>query len=110
MKKVLCAVVLACCFLMTAGCSPNEPAEKWDRRPMVMVEGVIYMDTGKEMVVEIEDSAILGTIASSVEGSEMPAQNGQSNFGCEGASYAYLDDGLVVLLENEWVFFEKETE
>ncbi len=75
-----------------------------------MVEGDIYLDTGKQMPVEMEDAAILGTITSSVEGSETPKQNGQSNFGCEGAPYAFLDDGLAVLLENEWVFFEKEKE
>ncbi len=75
---------------------------------MVMVEGEIYLDTGKQMPVEIVDEAIIGTITSSVEGSEKPSENGQSNFGSEGAPYAYLDDGLVVFLNNEWTFFEKE--
>ena len=108
MKKVLCAVVAACCFLMMAGCAQNEPVEKWDRRPMLMVEGEIYLDTGKQMPVEIAKEAIIGTITSSVEGSEKPAKNGESNFGCEGAPYAYLDDGVAVLLDNEWTFFEKD--
>ena len=106
--KMLGAIALACCLTLLIGCSPTEPAEKWDRRPMVMVDGVIFLDTGKELAVEIAESAILGTITSSVDGSEMPTQNGESNFGSEGAPYAYLDDGLVVLLNNEWVFFEKE--
>ena len=106
--KMLCAAALACCLIGLIGCSPAEPAEKWDRRPMIMVDGVIYLDTGKQMPVEMEESAFLGTITSSVDGSEMPTQNGESNFGCEGAPYAYLDDGLAVLLDNEWVFFEKE--
>lgn len=75
---------------------------------MLMVEGEIYLDTGKQMPVEIVESAILGVISSSVDGSEKPEQDGESNFGCEGAPYAYLDDGLAVLLDNEWVFFEKE--
>ena len=107
-SKTLGAIVLACCLTLLISCSPAEPAEKWDRRPMVMVDGVIFLDTGKEMVVEMDESAFLGTITSSVDGSEMPTQNGESNFGSEGAPYAYLDDGLVVLLNNEWVFFEKE--
>ena len=37
-----------------------------------MVDGVIYLDTGKQMAVEMEESAFLGTITSSVDGSEMP--------------------------------------
>ncbi len=109
MKKALYFMALAAIvIILMAGCTQSEPAEKWDRRPMLMVEGTIYLDTGKQMPVEIVDSAILGVIASSVDSSEMPAQNGESNFGCEGAPYAYLDDGLAVLLNNEWVFFEKE--
>ena len=108
LTKTLCAAALVCCLTMLIGCSPAEPDEKWDRRPMIMVDGVIYLDTGKEMAVEMEESAFLGTITSSVDGSEMPTQNGESNFGGEGAPYAYLDEGLVVLLNHEWVFFEKE--
>lgn len=82
--------------------------EKWDRRPMVMVEGAIYMDTGEQMTIEIDDSAISGTITSSKDGSETPEKNGQSNFGCEGAQYAFYEEGLVVMLQNKWIFFEKE--
>ena len=75
-----------------------------------MVEDGIYMDTGKQIAVEIDDSAILGSITSSVDAKEMPTQNGESNFGSEGAPYAFYDDGLVVMLQNEWFFFEKGNE
>jgi len=110
MKKIVCVVLCACCFLVIAGCLQDETAEKWDRRPMIMVEGEIYMDTGKQMTAEMDDSAFLGTITSSVDGTEMPTQNGESNFGCEGAQYAFYEDGLVVMLQDKWVFFEKDKE
>ncbi len=72
---------------------------------MVMVNERIYMDTGKEITVEIDESAITGTITSSVKSTEIPVQNGESNFGNEGAQYALYDDSLVVLLQNKWIFF-----
>jgi hypothetical protein len=108
MKKVLCTILFACCFLIIAGCSQDGAGEISDRRPMIMVEDGIYMDTGKQIAIEIDDSAILGSITSSIDAREIPTQNGESNFGSEGAPYAFYDDGLVVMLQNEWFFFEKE--
>ena len=83
------------------------PAQ-WDLRPMVMVDGVIFMDTGKELAVEIDPSAILGEITSSVTGDKRPTEDGQSNFECIGSQYAYYEDGLVVLINHEWYFFERD--
>ena len=79
-----------------------------DRRPMIMVNGDLYLDTGKEVSVEIDDSAIIGEIGSSVDQSEKPIEEGQTNFGNIGAKYAHFEDNIVVLLNNEWVLFEKE--
>jgi hypothetical protein len=108
---VIIAAAVALAAVLIVGFAVNradETSEKWDRRPMIMVDGQIYMDTGKQMAIEIDDSAILGTITSSVDGTEKPAKNGESNFGCEGAQYAFYDGGLVVMLQNEWVFFARE--
>jgi hypothetical protein len=94
-------------LLGVVGCFQNEKEEGLsDRRPMIMVNDKIYMDTGKEIAVEIDASAVLGLITSSVKSTEIPAQNGESNFGNEGAQYAFFDDGLIVLIQNEWLFFE----
>lgn len=79
-----------------------------DRRPMIMVNGDLYLDTGKEVSVEMDESAIIGEITSSVDQSEKPIEEGQSNFGNIGAKYAHYEDSIVVLLNNEWVLFEKE--
>ena len=84
----------------------SNEASTGDRRPMIMVDGVLYLDTGKD--VHYPYSVIHGEITSSVDQSEKPTEEGQSNFGNIGAGYAYFEDGIVVLLNNEWVLFEKE--
>lgn len=90
-----------------AVCGLKDEVVPGDRRPMILVEDTLYLDANKVMSVEIDPSAIIGEITSSVDQSEQPTENGQSNFGYVGASYAYFEDGLAVLLNNEWCFFEK---
>lgn len=63
-----------------------------------MVEDKIYMSTEKQVVGKINDSEILGTITSSIAGTQIPTQNGESNFSYKGAPYVYRDDGLVVTI------------
>ena len=79
-----------------------------DRRPMVMVNSVLYLDTGKQVPVEINESAIIGEIRSSVDQSEKPTEEGQTNFGSIGSKYAYYEENIVVLINNKWVLFERE--
>lgn len=86
-----------------------ETGQKSDRRPMLMVNGEIYMDTGKQMSADFDDMTMLGSITSSIGQSEMPKQNGESNFGLVGAPYLYWDDGLAVKLNDKWYYFEKDT-
>ncbi len=80
-----------------------------DLRPMIMVNGELYLDTGKQIPVEIDESAIIGEVRSSVNQSEKPTEEGQTNFGNIGSKYAHFEDNIVVLINNEWVLFEKET-
>jgi beta-lactamase regulating signal transducer with metallopeptidase domain len=103
--SVILAAVLIVGFAMDR---VSEVIEKWDRRPMIMVEGQIYMDTGKQIEAKIDASTVIGAITSSIDGTQKPTQNGESNFGCEGARYAFYNDGLAVLLEDKWMYFEKE--
>lgn len=86
----------------------SDEATTWDRKPMIMVNGELFLDTGKEVPVEIDESAIIGEISSSVDQSEKPTEEGQTNFGNIGAKYAHFEDNIVVLINNEWVLFEKE--
>ena len=112
MKKIISSVLLLLLIVTIIACGNKEVEEGMlgDRIPMIMVEEHIYLDTGKQMEFEIDDVAIIGTITSEVDGSEIPAQNDQSNFGCIGAEYAYWDDGIVVMINDEWQFFRKETD
>lgn len=79
-----------------------------DRRPMVMVNGMLYLDTGKHVPVEINDSAIIGEIRSSVDLSEKPTEEGQTNFGSIGSKYAYYEENIVIFINNKWVLFERD--
>jgi hypothetical protein len=112
MKKNLSFLVLVLFFIITiTACGNKEVEEKMlgDRIPMIMVEEYLYLDTGEKIPVEIDDKAIIGNITSEVAGSEIPTQNGQSNFGCVGSEYAYFDDGIAVMINNEWQYFKRET-
>lgn len=80
-----------------------------DLRPMLFAEGNIFMDAGLAVPAEIDLSAVLGQIRSSVSADEIPEEEGQSNFGCEGSRYARFEDGLVVEIGGEWFFFEPLT-
>lgn len=113
MKKNLSFLVLILFFITSiTACGNKEVEEKMlgDRIPMIMVEEYLYLDAGEKIPVEIDDMAIIGNITSEVAGSEIPTQNGQSNFGCVGSEYAYFDDGIVVMINNKWQYFRKETD
>lgn len=81
---------------------------QWDRIPMLMVDGELYLDTGKETPIDAVDS-ISGEIVSTVDGTEKPTENGQSNFGCVGSRYVLQDDCAVVNIDDTWIIFEKES-
>ena len=83
----------------------REPA---DHRPMFMAGGNLYMDTNQEIPAQLAGSAIAGRITSATDASSLPAQNGESNFGAVGAPYAQYADGMIVYLNERWIFFEKE--
>lgn len=103
------SVSIAKIYTDNGGADTKNENELWAMRPMIMVEGVLYLDTGKEVSGNV-DSAVLGEIASSAGASEKPIENGQCNFDSGvGARYATYNDGIAVFLDNKWYFFEKET-
>ena len=57
-----------------------------DRIPMVMADGAMYYDTGRESTVTGRCGVMDGEITSAVERTEVPSENNQSNF---GAGYGY---------------------
>lgn len=113
MKK-LCLCVLLWAALMLGGCSAGDNQDtqeetQWDKIPMVMVDGNLYYDTGKESTGTEDNETADGEITSTVDGSETPTENDQSNFG-EGFAYRRIADGTLEILMNEkWIVFEHRT-
>ena len=106
MKRLLALVLSA--VLLLSGCIKSPEAAP---TRALLVDGVVYLDTGKQVPVTVVPSAILGTIASSTDDpEELPTQDRQSNFGCVGEEYAYLsntfqEEGIIVSIDGEWSFF-----
>ena len=74
--------------------------------PSIMYEGILYRTTGKAIPAEVDESAIVGEIGSVVPLSQLPTKDGEANFGEIGDPYAITSDGLLVIMNHEWVVFE----
>lgn len=88
----------------------EEEQEQWDLIPMVMVDGKLYLDTGVESSVEARCGVMDGEITSSVDGTQKPTKDGESNFGT-GYEYQYgPQEGTIEIFMNEkwWVFATEE--
>lgn len=103
---VICLLFLAS---LLAGCGQKETAgAKAALRPMLLVDGILYLDTGKQIPPEEGPFVTEGAIRSSVDVTLKPTENGQSNFGHVDAGYSHYQDGLIVNLDDTWIFFEKQ--
>ena len=90
---------------------PGKPVEVAPDTPNAMVpsivyEGNLYRTTGKQIPATVDESAIVGYISSVVPLSQLPANEGEANFGEVGDPYAITSDGLLVIMDHEWVLFE----
>lgn len=103
MKKLMVLVLVLACVLGLLGCY------KTDLIPMVMVDGVLYLDTGKNNGELLTSDVIDGEITSEVDGDKFPARNEQSNFGT-GYSYRYgkTEGTIEICLNNKWRIFATE--
>ena len=80
-----------------------------DRIPMVMVDGLLYYDTGKESTIEARCGMMDGEITSTVDASEIPTKDNQSNFGV-GFGYQYgINNSIEIQMEDgTWFVFQRE--
>ena len=90
---------------------PGKPVEVTPVTPNAMVpsivyEGNLYRTTGKQIPATVDESAIVGRISSVVPLSQLPSSEGEANFGEVGDPYAITSDGLLVIMDHEWVMFE----
>ena len=79
----------------------------WDSPPMIMINSQLYLDTGKEGTLGAE-TAIDGTIKTTVDGQKKPSEHEQSNFGLVGSAYVIGDGFVQVNIDQKWIVFELE--
>ncbi len=78
----------------------------WDRIPMVRVNNKLYYDTGRESTLSGRCGTMDGEITSTVDGTEIPMEDNQSNFG-SGFGYQYgADDTIEIYMNEKWIVFE----
>ncbi len=80
-----------------------------DLIPMVMVDGKLYLDTGKASTADVRCGVMDGEITSSVSSNRKPTKNNQSNFG-SGYPYQYgpREGCIEVCLDEGWFIFATE--
>lgn len=86
--------------------SSAEENVKYDIIPMILVDGKYYYDTGQTSGRTDRSNEMDGEITSTVDGSEKPMENNQSNF---GSGYPYQlgeDDTIEVYMNGKWEIFE----
>lgn len=88
----------------------KESDTMWDRIPMIRVNGKLYYDTGSESTITARCGNMDGEITSAVDGTEIPTENNQSNFG-SGFGYQYgADDTIEVYMNEKWFVFQHRDE
>lgn len=107
MKKLITLVLSLTFVLAFAGCNNNDV--KYDLPLMVMIDGVLYENTGYESDrLKTDIMTFDGEITSEVSGTEFPVENDQSNFGT-GYLYVFGEKNTVeVLVDNEFWIFEPD--
>ncbi len=80
-----------------------------DRRPMVMINGELYYDTGRESDISGRCGVMDGKILTTVDSTEILLEDNQSNFGSD-FDYQFVNESSIDIVINEkWIRFEKET-
>ena len=88
--------------------STKQKAELRDLIPMVMIDGDLYLDTGKESDINARCGVMDGKIISTVGAQETPTQNNQSNFG-KDFEYQHVDQNNIdIVINKKWMRFRKE--
>lgn len=82
----------------------------YDRIPMVMVDGKLYYDTGRESTLDGRCGTMDGEIKTTVDASQVPTEDNQSNFG-SGYGYQYMTESTIeVYLNDKWMVFEHRSD
>lgn len=85
----------------------QDPAAPADLPPLVMVDGQLYQDTGRESTLTGRCGVLDGEITSTVSSQEVPSKDNQSNFGTGfGYQIGPEPDTIEVYLNETWMVFE----
>ena len=105
MRRNLAAALILLLVLACAGCGGEEATSaSEDYPPMLMVDGVLYKSTGRQVLGEVDESAT-ETVSSYTD--TEPTEDGQQNFDRSCAvEYGMTADGLMVTVDHELVRFE----
>ena len=110
---VLCAVLVRHRGSFTSDNSDNdvEPTSSpGSRSPSVMLDNVIYYDTGTIVSIDVSEDEYIGFITSVISITEMPYENGQTNISfmpsLEGAPLVKYENGIALRKDIGWVYFE----
>lgn len=104
------AFVLAWLILIGLTACGEEEAAPGALPPQVMIDGIIYADTGRESTTTSRRTDFDGEITSTVSGDKQPTENDQSNFGT-GFGYQFGEqEGTVDLYINGkwWLYATDE--
>lgn len=80
--------------------------ENWTQRRMILHNGKLWADTGKQMPGE-PDPSIIQYTAGFVPEWDTPTSESQINFPQDKVPFAVTSSGLVLLIDNEWTLFEE---
>ena len=98
MKKFITMLIMIFYVALLTVCMSGTET---DYAAAIMVNGEIYYKTVTAIPVEIDESAILGYTDSYTD--TFPKKDGETNFNNElGMPYARVEEGIVVLFDNEW--------
>lgn len=126
MRKRIAFIIVNVCVLLITGCGASNGAEDSagsdsqitenagqtdteenmakdgvaDYPTAIMVNDTVYLVEGNPMSSEVDESAIIGYTESYAD--TFPENNGETNFGELGMSYAQVEGGIAVLYKNEW--------
>ena len=108
MKKIIAMTLCLVLVLSLAACGNNRKV-KYDLIPMVMVDGELYLDTGYTGTYVNNDDTYNRVITSTVDGSERPSKDDQSNFGT-GFRYRYgeIEGTIEIEMNNSCCIFATE--
>jgi len=110
MKKMIELVLALMCILCLVACDNTSTTEEQRNLiSMVMVDGVLYLDTGHTNTNIRKCGTPDGQITTMVDGSEKPTVDNQSNFGIGyGYQYGATEGTIEIYMNDKWCIFATE--